>query len=270
MKPQDITHSTVSIDSEEYHVIVMPADTKPGRTILLAPPVWGWVALKICEGILSAVGAKIFSELFGSTSLTKEDLVAALKEFLSAVEAVVNRVIRQDDIEKLDFAAQELQTKFTTYITTGDTRWLMDIMSRAAELNAQYARFPYQTIGAFATVASLELAAFQESANTAPTVELRNGYKARLGTRAGELVNIGDQILPALASFNESRFGPVRYTRRQWVYSLDGNVIGHFSDQATATRDREARISSQLNYLKNQILEPFYPVEAKWKQIAGR
>jgi hypothetical protein len=269
----EIAHSTLMVDGHTHHVIVMPADTERFTTALLEPFTWAWIAVKICEGILEAIGAKIFVSLFGSDSVTKTDLNDALKEFLSAVSQVVRQVLQEEEIEKLVSAAQGLQASFLTYITTSDPGWLIPIIQQADNLMAQCGRFPYQTIGAFATVGSLELAALQEGAKNASSEGLRNGYKLRLGSRASELVKIGDKILPALTSFNESRFSPVIHygPSPAWFYVVDGNPVINPNDpysREVAEQERQARIKYQLGILTQQIIAPFYPIADKWSEIS--
>jgi hypothetical protein len=276
MDPRRISYNDIVINDNPFHVIVIPHDNGSQHTLVIEPFTWAWVGLMICEGILQAIGALIFSQLFGQDSLTKTDLASALREFLSAVATVLRQVIQQEEIEKLDAAAQGLMSSFNTYVTTKDTRWLVPIMQQADTLIAQYARFPYQTIGAFATVGSLELAALQEGAKTASTQEVRDGYLKRVSSRATELLNQADHILPALTAYNLSRFSavtshggfgghrPIGF----WGYVIDGHTL-NFLSRDDAERDRNARITSQINYLTQQIVQPIYPVEDKWKQIAA-
>ena len=267
-------------------------------TILIEPFTWSWLALKIAEGLLSAVGAKLFPSLFGSDSISKKDLESLLEEFIAAINDIVKTQIQQNEIEMFNAYASSLQSSFHTYVETKDRNLLVPMLLKSDDLISQYHRFPYQTVGAFAIVGGLELLILQENSLVAKERSQKDGYKKRLKSRAGELVQLGNDIKQALVSFNRSRFvfgigefpnpfskEPAWKYRFEWreYYLGGGEWLGPFrpvdfhspselgyppQPEPQARAALQVVIDAEFAKLEKQILAPFYPVSDKWMELA--
>jgi hypothetical protein len=243
--------------------------------LVIEPLTWGWLGLKLVEGVISGAGARLLNELIGGEGpITKQDLQALLNDYLHAISAVVKQQIEQNEIEKMQASAASAQNRLGYYKNNHDVTELPRIRDSLDEITEQAVRFTFKTVGVFAVTGSMELLVFQE-------IYLRNnknrGDKKNIADCAARLLQYGARIQPALAEFNNSRFGDIhsfslspRGWPLLWSYLFEGQsdtrLWCHFREECE--KMREEHMASEYAYLECRVLWPFYPVMQKWKEIA--
>jgi hypothetical protein len=267
------TSELMTTESGTYHVVLVAPQQVDGKGVgvaVIEPFTWAWVGLMICEGILQAIGGKIFSAVFGSEGATKQDLKDLLDKFIEVVAAVVRQQIQLDDKRKIEASAASLQSLFKMYLNNKDHSFLTPLVFKADDLVQQAESLSLLAVGSFAVVGSLELAILQEIF----LMKKSAGNKRNITEKANELIEAAKKYRPALQQYNNSRFGELYFLpsggfpgRLNWAYDLDGRGIGWFLSREEAAADRNRRISAEFARLEALILVPLESVVEKWKKI---
>jgi hypothetical protein len=274
-----------SHDGRTFKVLVLEPSAAEVAPLVIEPFTWAWLGLKIAEGALSGIGAKLLGDLLDwDKAVSKADLQAMLNDFLHAIAAVVRREIGQNEIEKLLYSAKHVQNMIAMYLHNHNQNLLLPLLFEADEITEQTARFSFRSVSSFAVVGSIELLILQEIYNRSK----HKGDKSNIGMRANGLLDYGTKIQPAVDEFNKSRFSGVGTaptvriqdfdgvphplpTPRQpptYWYRFEGQLYGASYSSSETERFRQEHIQREYARLEKEILLPFYPIMEKWRQIA--
>ena len=248
---------SITIGDQSFQLLIPDPTRTEAGSILVEPVTWAWVGLKIAEGVLGAIGAKIFNDMFGPQSATKQDLVAALRAFVDVVALVIRQEIQREEMAKLEASAGSLQSLFRMYLNNNDVDYLLPLVFKANELVYQSARFKFRTIAIFAVVGGLELVILKEVFRRSN----KPGDRKNIGQRADDLIASARELRPSLIEFNASRFHPdLQRTAAGYFYGFDGRpYLLRTQNEQEAIRLRQQHISAEQTRLEVEILHPFYP-----------
>jgi len=272
------TNFRVVIVDDLQFVATADGQSRPILTILVEPSTWAWIGIKICEGILAAVGARIFAEVFGDGGISKQDLKDILNNFIYTIGTVLRKQLELDDKRKIESSAASIQTLYEMYLNSRDREFLMPLLFKVDELTHQSASLPLLTVPCFGIVGSIELSILQEMY----LINKTKGNRINVEAKAGELIKQAEKIRPELEMYNKSRFSDVitgnrviphadpHYWRNElyYYYTLDGSRFGDFLIRQQAEAALQNHISQEFNRLEKDILFPLYPIIDKWNKIA--
>lgn len=228
---------------------------------------WAWVAIKICEGILAAIGAKVFDAVFGSffEESGKVDFTSFLAAILTGVETIVHSQIEAEKKRELEASLSALKTLFNMYLNNRDKDYLVPLQFKATEISVQTASLGVQTIGAFGVCGSLELSIIQERYLRSR----KSGEKLNISERADELINSAATFFPRLKLLNETRFSPVIVALPVVFYTLDGvdYRIENLLKYASPEKIRQDHIDRELERLRVELIVTLDQIVAKWTRI---
>jgi hypothetical protein len=278
-----INSTAITVDNVLYHVVVVDGNgsgavAKPTPVIVIEPITWGWLALKLCEGVISYIGGKLFAQFIGDTSLTKRDLKDLLTEFISVIAALLRTQLELNDKRQIEASSASLQSLFELYLTNRDTSYLTPLVFKADDLYHQAASLPLIMTPCFGIVGTLELAILQE----AYLVKKTRDNKRAISVKAQGLVKESGVFRPALEAYNTARFSPAKPLSTWvwpgvtgdafWGYTLDGKVfgVGQAWFQKDAESHRQMHMAQEFALLEKTILGPLYAVVDKWKAIAAK
>ena len=233
---------------------------------------WSRIAVWICQGIFQALGSKAYNSLLpdGST-LSKQDLVELLSQFILKVQAIVHKELLENDKLQIEGQAAHVHNMAMMYqnLEHKKLNQLLPIIDQADALT-EYASRILLTVGPFAVIGSLELAMLQEKY----LLSRDEGDSKSLRQKANHLYQLTANFKSMLASYNEARFVPAD---GNWndppgvIYGLDGNWVGEGAgwDLQQSYYYRHENIKQEFARLAQQILTPLQQVADKWRQIAG-
>jgi len=241
--------------------------------VLIEPFTWGWIALKICEGILAAIGAKIFANIFGDKA-EKIDLQQLILQFASIVQQLIRQELAVEAKRNAEASLSSLRSLFLMYLNNKDKMFLTQLIFKSNELSEQFASLGLPVVAGFGVCGTLELVVIQERYLVSHSV----GEKINLSVRAGELIERGKSFTSRLELFNQSRFSALYFL--EWIgfrYDCDGQQIPISSIgapvrpweavQAYCEKVRQDHIAREYARLEKDILFPLYAVMDQWKVI---
>lgn len=269
---EKVSSQILELDCKEYKVIILEEPEFQDRLIVIDPYTWSWLALKLCEGVISYVGGSIFSRLIGQNSLTKQDLNDLLDRFVSLIAATIRVQLDANEKAKLGASAASLQSLFYIYLNNKDSSFIVPLLFKADEILHQSERLGLLTVPSFAVAGSIELAILQELY----LVKRNDGDKKNIRDKALTLIDKANRLRPALENYNNSRFSGLESTRiitgTLFYYILDGQnqfipVVPPIS-RDEAEKIRQQHVQREFDRLEKAVLYGLYPVIDKWKKIS--
>ena len=171
---------------------------------------WAEIALAICKGVLGAIGAKAFNDLFGDDGI---DMDRVIREFVAAVRAALRTDLDAQKRDELEASVSALQILLRQYGNNHKHEMLEPLRFKATDLTEQCKKLGLPTVAGFGVSGSAELLVLSEMAR----LHMR-GQQANTHDRAKELIAEAATFAPRLESANEARFGPVV------IFSMGGNA----------------------------------------------
>lgn len=248
-------------DAPAYLVSLASTDDSGSRQLMVTPYTWGWVGLQIAEGVLGGAGASVWDSVVGGG---KPDLAKLLAQLLERIAAIVQQAIAEDAKRRAEAELASLQTLFGMYRNNKDAALLQPLLIKASDITFETLSLGLPTIGSFAIVGGLGLAVLQE-------IFLRSQAE-------GDRKNIADfaillwgkqfEFMKLLGDFNNGRFlGVLCVPLGDCNYFVEGKRYA-YPDKPTAKKAMAAHQFEEYQRLEAEILGPFYPIAAKWREIA--
>lgn len=251
--------------ASSYKVNLWSNDGLTTFAFVVMPYTWGWVGLKIAEGVLSGAGTSIFNQLFGGSS---QDLSALLSSVLERISAIVRQAIAEDAKRRVEADLDSLQNLFAIYQNNKDASLLQPLLIKASDITFEALSLGLPTVGCFSIVGGLGLAILQEiHAHTK-----LDGDRKNIADFAEKLWQRHFSFIPLLGQFNASRFSDVIAAGFNgppvWIYNLDGRIVGWYDDPFVAARERKNHIFREYIRLESEILAPLFVIADKWQALA--
>lgn len=252
--------------SDDVKLIIVKPDRPGQKVLVLEAFTWGFVALAIAQGILSALGAKIFSSLFQDQGIDIEKLIS---EALISISKIVSQAIAEDALRRAQASLSGLQETLLDYNNAPDSSIArLDAASvKVNDLIAEFESFGLAGFASYSLTTTIRLTILQER-------------MIRFGA-AGEQTNINrtvdnynkhlQNMKNAYNNWIAGRFPPKAVFQRAittyWCYVGDGKNVCPFNTYDEAERARFIAAVTEYNNNWENVIGPESVLREKFSAL---
>lgn len=235
------------------------------RLVVLEPVTLAWIALSIASGVLSAVGARLFTQFFASDS----DPWTLIQSNIALIQSIVHQALHEHDRAVLEAQTASLSRLTFEYNNSPHANRLETILIMSSNLVYEADRLGFMAAGSFYLIGSTRLALLQERYNLSHDPM----DKASIASFAHDLSDRHHaHFLNGLFSFNRSRFSDpyeinAGHSNSYWEYQMDGKLFGIVKTWEEINHLRRQHIIMEYDRLYQIILMPFSPTLREWRTI---
>jgi hypothetical protein len=246
----------------DVKLIIVKPDYPGQKVFLLEPFTWGFVAISIAQGILGAVGAKIFNSLFQEQGVNLESLI---NEILNSISNIIKQAIAEDALRRAQSSLSGLQQTLLDYNNSPDSSIArLDAVSiKVNDLIAEFESFRLVGFASYTLTTTIRLAILQErlirfgatgeQANINRTVVI---YNQHLGNMVADYNNwIAGRFPPSGVELRYIKFGNTKIPVG-WQYTADGNKVGSYPSPEAAERGRFEAAVTEFNNNWEKVIGP--------------
>lgn len=267
---------------KDYYLVSLESDFQERSFRIVEPFTWGWVGVKLCEGVISAIGAEVFKNALG---LGKIDFATFQIDLIAAIERALRLAIEEENKRRLEVSVTTIRNVLVLYLNDPRAEWLSDMIVAAQSAINEAKSLGIVAAPCYAVTGSTLLVLLDlATASSANPV----GAKRNIVLTAESLVRDVDIFRDQLHVLNRRRFrGPVYEEVRRvpepgdrpgipnegsekprpsdYFYYCDGSryrltvLAGETPDQAFV-RVRQI----EWYRLEKEFVAPLYAVKEKW------
>lgn len=241
---------------------------------LVEPFSWSWAAIKICEGVLVNLGAKIFEEIFfGRQAL---DFKRIIYDAINVFCDLLHETLEASDRRKLEVQISAIEQLFRFYLNSPNSYQLDQLQFEIIKAIEEADSLGLKALGSFGISGSLGLAVLKEKFN----ISSSSGDQKNVVLLADSLLQRVPLMRERLEQWNNNRFsdvfrhryeiggpGPVHSSAFGFYYKLDGRVVEVVFDKKKAENMRNQHLAREWRAKEKDMLAPLYAIGVKWSEI---
>jgi hypothetical protein len=234
---------------------------------------WGGISNALAEGVIGAVGAKIFNVVLDSIFANKGvDFAALLESFIQQVRDIVHKELLADDKRKLEATAQGLQRLFHDYANTPEDDLLNQLHHDCVLGVSEAQSLELLGVPSYAIIGSLSLAIYQEKFKK----HKQRGYRDNIRDGARFLIaGVKGFSLEAEKSVTRHYSGVEFAAWYPHQIGYTHRINGQLQSPALPTkRQASRRLTAQRTKavwnFQNKVLGDLYRTRDAWQKISDK
>jgi hypothetical protein len=236
--------------------------------LLVEPYTLSWLALKLSEGAVAALGAQVFNEVFGTGS----DIATMQRDTLNRIATIIREAIHEDAVRRCQARIESITSLMHHYTNAPETSLdrLYQATSSAIELVSECRSLGWKATLPFCSAVGLEVSILQE--------------RFQRFNEAGERLNIIETCklahkyvfgiaFPAFLQWSNSRFSEIErvdlgYGSYTFLYYFNDEVIYcGFVTQEVAENMRKDHMIRESASAHEQLFGSAWDVALNWREI---
>ncbi len=268
----------VSKELGEFQILRIVRSDGSVSVKVLEPFTWMWVAIKLCEGVLQAIGARIFASIFENGDKSLDIL---LEEAIKAIRAIIRAAIAENEARKIGDEVAHLNWAYRDYLTVPTPSKLETLKFATGSTMEGATSLGMLTAGHLTVIGSLELALYQEAFK----VSNKPGDKELIVKLTENLLPRIPRLVQKFVDYETSRFSDIRVTGTDrsdppvsgrervkvpmYYYLYDNQYSFGSPDRGLVEKTRADTIALYLKRQHDEVTGSIEAVGEKWKAIGA-
>jgi len=232
------------------------------NTEALADPfTLSWLGITFIEGVIGAIGAMVFNEIFAD----EVDMQKLLVDHLKSINQVVRDAISDDAVRRCQAQIDAITLKMKQYnnATSSSKDRLIDATEASVNLWAECKSLGYKAILPFTVSVGIQIAILQERIKHFHEVGENKNIVQLCQESSIHLRNAEIDFV----KWSDSRFELVELPFYNWTYKFNGEYFGWHYPKQDAIEAMRAHQASAMNEANEKMNGNYAEISDKWLDV---